>query len=196
MASAQFPEIAAEWHPQKNGNLTPADVSRGSKRKVWWQCSRDPTHVWQTTIHHRVILRRGCPVCSHGWTVPAIRGFIDALKQHLEHFTPAELYLLFQQNGMLQAQGKGRAFIDSLATGRFPFDEIEKFCLGESSLVDSFVANPQFTLESLDEQKHADGEEVLGVANESDVAELTLPIIETKDALASLQAAVAVSADQ
>ena len=26
-----------EWHPTKNGNLTPQQVAAGSDKKVWWQ---------------------------------------------------------------------------------------------------------------------------------------------------------------
>lgn len=32
----RFPQIAAEWHPTKNGDLTPRDVSYGSGKSVWW----------------------------------------------------------------------------------------------------------------------------------------------------------------
>ena len=32
------PELAAEWHPEKNGDLTPYDVSPSSGKKVWWKC--------------------------------------------------------------------------------------------------------------------------------------------------------------
>lgn len=34
--ASTHPEIAAMWHPTKNGNLKPCDVSFGSGRKVWW----------------------------------------------------------------------------------------------------------------------------------------------------------------
>lgn len=30
------PELAAQWHPVKNGNLKPTKVTIGSKKKVWW----------------------------------------------------------------------------------------------------------------------------------------------------------------
>lgn len=30
------PELAAQWHPTKNGDLTPADVKAGSTNRVWW----------------------------------------------------------------------------------------------------------------------------------------------------------------
>tara|TARA_B110000285_G_scaffold180449_1_gene203483 strand:+ start:85 stop:225 length:141 start_codon:yes stop_codon:yes gene_type:complete len=31
------PELAEEWHPTKNGELTPFDVTKGSNKKVWWK---------------------------------------------------------------------------------------------------------------------------------------------------------------
>jgi Probable Zinc-ribbon domain len=34
------PELAAEWHPTKNGDLTPYYVLPGSAAKVFWQCSK------------------------------------------------------------------------------------------------------------------------------------------------------------
>jgi len=30
------PKLAEEWHPTKNGNLTPKDVLPKSGKKVWW----------------------------------------------------------------------------------------------------------------------------------------------------------------
>jgi hypothetical protein len=33
------PELAKEWHPTRNGDLTPDQVTPGSSRKVWWRCS-------------------------------------------------------------------------------------------------------------------------------------------------------------
>lgn len=54
------PEIASEWHPVKNGNLTPRDVTSRSNKKVWWQCSKG--HEWKTAVSHRTNGRR-CPIC-------------------------------------------------------------------------------------------------------------------------------------
>lgn len=34
------PELAEEWHPYKNGELTPFDVTPGSNKKVWWRCKK------------------------------------------------------------------------------------------------------------------------------------------------------------
>ena len=58
---ASVPKLASEWHPVKNGELTPFNVTTGSSRKVWWQC---PTgHEWQAGVQDRV-KGNGCPVHS------------------------------------------------------------------------------------------------------------------------------------
>lgn len=59
-----FPKLAAEWHPTRNGNLTPESVTFGSARKVWWRCSRDPSHEWSAVINVRTKNQRGCPICA------------------------------------------------------------------------------------------------------------------------------------
>ena len=56
------PEVASQWHPIKNGNLTPSQVPKYSNRKVWWVCSLG--HEWQTTVQHRTLRRNGCPYCA------------------------------------------------------------------------------------------------------------------------------------
>jgi len=54
------PEWAMEWHPTKNGALTPSEVARGSTRNVWWKCSKGPDHEWRSSPSSR----RGCPFCA------------------------------------------------------------------------------------------------------------------------------------
>jgi len=54
------PEIAKEWHPTKNGNLTPDKFSKGTTYRVWWKCSKCG-YDWQTSINHRVVSNSGCP---------------------------------------------------------------------------------------------------------------------------------------
>ena len=56
------PELASQWHPTKNGALTPQDVTVGSNKKVWWQCEKG--HEWKTEISHRGLRGTGCPICS------------------------------------------------------------------------------------------------------------------------------------
>lgn len=56
-----IPDLAREWHPTKNINLKPCDVTRGSNKKVWWKCLKG--HEWQACICHRS-KGVGCPYCS------------------------------------------------------------------------------------------------------------------------------------
>ena len=202
--ATSHPDLAKEWHPTKNGDLKPEDVMAGSYRKVWWKCPKGAEHEWQAKVEHRARLSTGCPRCNTGWTVQSIRAFVDSLKDHLYTFTPAELYTLFQYNGMLSMYGKGKSFVTALATGRFPKEEIAKFVNGEPSLVDQFVQDPTQTLEALeaDETKPTAAEDaavdqadaVVEQLNEE--AESQLPVVETKDVLASLGLQVISSADE
>lgn len=57
-----YPEIAAEWHPTKNGETTPDHISAGSSDRFWWKC-RKCGKEWQTGIANRK-RGTGCPVCS------------------------------------------------------------------------------------------------------------------------------------
>jgi len=62
--SINFPEIAKEWHPNKNENLSPRDVLSGSDKRVWWLCHKDPTHEWETKVYNRTVDgRSNCPIC-------------------------------------------------------------------------------------------------------------------------------------
>jgi hypothetical protein len=64
------PDIAAEWHPTKNGALTPADVSYGSAKKVWWRCAAG--HEWEIAVNRRTDRQgRGCWCCAYPSRVPS-----------------------------------------------------------------------------------------------------------------------------
>jgi positive regulator of sigma E activity len=58
------PEIAAQWHPHKNGNLTPDQVTRGSSKFIWWLCAKNKKHFWRTQVNTRTSYKTGCPYCS------------------------------------------------------------------------------------------------------------------------------------
>jgi hypothetical protein len=55
------PKLAKEWHPTKNGAVTPEQVFAGTPKRYWWICSSG--HEWQTGASERS-LGKGCPVCS------------------------------------------------------------------------------------------------------------------------------------
>jgi len=55
------PTLAKEWHPRKNGKLTPRDVKKYSGKNVWWLCNKG--HTWQSTVNKRS-RGSGCPQCA------------------------------------------------------------------------------------------------------------------------------------
>lgn len=60
--SDKFPELAKEWHPEKNGLQLPSMLSCGSNIKVWWKCPKGENHEWQNAIVNR-IQNPTCPFC-------------------------------------------------------------------------------------------------------------------------------------
>ncbi|MBO5037521.1 MAG: zinc-ribbon domain-containing protein [Clostridia bacterium] len=56
-----YPELAKQWHPTKNKDLTPEMISSGSSKKVWWQCELG--HEWKANINSRT-KGNGCPICA------------------------------------------------------------------------------------------------------------------------------------
>jgi len=57
------PLIAAQWHPELNGSLTPEMVTVGSHKRVWWICPYD--HVWEAVVYSRARGgKHGCPECA------------------------------------------------------------------------------------------------------------------------------------
>ena len=58
------PELAKEWHPTKNGDLTPYDVTEFSNKEIWWKCSKNPKHEWEVKISSRNSFHTDCPYCS------------------------------------------------------------------------------------------------------------------------------------
>ena len=57
------PDIAAEWDYERNGDLRPEDVGRGSQKYVWWKCSVCGNE-YQRHVHHRTSGAAKCPYCN------------------------------------------------------------------------------------------------------------------------------------
>lgn len=66
-----FPELAKEWHPNKNGVLKPSDYKAYSSAVVWWICER--SHEWKAAINNRSG-GQGCPYCGNK---QVLKGFND-----------------------------------------------------------------------------------------------------------------------
>ena len=76
--ATEFPELAKEWHPTRNGGVSPSDVAPFSSKKVWWlgPCG----HEWETTVKYRSH-GGNCPYCS-GKRI--LSGFNDFATTHPE----------------------------------------------------------------------------------------------------------------
>lgn len=57
------PRVASEWHPSKNGNLTPYNITISSNKKIWWVCINN--HEWCAIVNSRTRYNgNNCPYCS------------------------------------------------------------------------------------------------------------------------------------
>ena len=45
------PMLAKEWHPTKNENLNPEDITSGSSKEVWWLCPKG--HSYSMVVNQR-----------------------------------------------------------------------------------------------------------------------------------------------
>ena len=57
------PHLAEEFHPTKNGDYTPDNLTAGSHKRVWWICSTCENE-WITIPSNRNVLGHGCPCCA------------------------------------------------------------------------------------------------------------------------------------
>ncbi len=64
--AALYPDIAKEWHPTKNGNVTPSMVSPGSNYNAWWKCSYCGKEFKKAVCTRTASGRLGCKKCSMG----------------------------------------------------------------------------------------------------------------------------------
>ena len=217
--AAKHPPLAAEWHPDKNGDIAPDQVHADHMMTAWWRCAKG--HEFQATVRSRVRGSQRCPICYGKWSVENIRAFVQSLLHHVDVLTPSEKFALAIQAGALKGK-HSQAFVMALSTGRFPVEELKKFSAGEPSLVDEFATNKDFSLELVEAaQRKAEDETAdpfalpqapAGEDDDADVEidvsvqkdltgtseaedENDLPVVETRDALAALDSALVANAD-
>ena len=88
------PKLAEEWHPTKNGDLTPYDVTVRSGKKVWWFLPYDDpvtgTHIdfeWQATVDKRASGRQ-CPFLTGKLVYPGFNDFESKAPIIAEQWSP------------------------------------------------------------------------------------------------------------
>ena len=84
-------KLAAEWHPTKNGDLSPDQVTAGSGKKVWWVCSKCGNE-WKAVISNRS-QGSNCPLCSHPHEKKSDRQFLEELAANNSKIVPLEPYV-------------------------------------------------------------------------------------------------------
>ena len=58
----EFPDIAKEWHPSKNGSAKPSDFTPKNQNFVWWKCKKG--HEWNQKISRRTSKEQTCKSCK------------------------------------------------------------------------------------------------------------------------------------
>ena len=86
---ADYPDVAKQWHPTKNGNLTPEDVSFGSKILVWWKCDVADDHEWLASPKRRIGKGAGCRSCS-GYQASATNSLASLFPEVAEYWHPTK----------------------------------------------------------------------------------------------------------
>lgn len=56
------PDVAKEWHPTKNGKLTPKDVVAFTTKPAWFICPAG--HEYERQVHLRIRFGLTCPECK------------------------------------------------------------------------------------------------------------------------------------
>lgn len=60
--STTNPNLAEEWDDERNGSVTPNNITAGSGKIVWWKCNKG--HSWKASIVSRN-RGNGCPICAN-----------------------------------------------------------------------------------------------------------------------------------
>jgi len=146
------PDLAKEWHPKKNGSLTPDQVTPNSGKKVWWQCS-SCGHEWDAAVGDRNV-GKGCSVCYarkyNRWDRARLLHFFRAFLEHLKDdgvFAQNRnvLYALMESEGMVNSgsQRSHTGLLEALSKGNLDTDEIEKFVNGDPSVIDEILSGDE-----------------------------------------------------
>lgn len=75
MTLADFPELAAELHPDRNNGWLPSDYPAGGMRTPWWRCSQG--HEFQMMVQRRTRMGQGCRPCWKAERAKTVRSLAE-----------------------------------------------------------------------------------------------------------------------
>jgi rubrerythrin len=80
------PELCQEWDYDKNGGLTPEDITRTYKKKIWWKCKEG--HTWEASVSARARKKHptGCPYCAHQLPITGENDFATLFPELLQEW--------------------------------------------------------------------------------------------------------------
>ena len=81
------PELAAEWHPTKNG-FGPEFVTKGSHRMIVWVCEKG--HEWSAPVNSRTYQGNGCPYCGNKKLLEGFNDFATRFPELAAEWHPAK----------------------------------------------------------------------------------------------------------
>ena len=118
--ASQRPDVAAEWHPTLNGDVTPEQVFvKGSTTRYMWSCTVC-AHVWPATASNRSN-GSGCPECG-------ISGFKPG-RAALVYFLEAPHLGAFK----VGITGQHATRIDSYSAAGWKVNHLEAFTTGRDA---------------------------------------------------------------
>ena len=83
--AVRYPWLIEEWDNERNGNLTPWQVSYGSNKRIHWKCKKCG-YRWEAVAHSRK--KSGCPCCANRVVVKGINDLCTthpSLAQEWDH---------------------------------------------------------------------------------------------------------------
>lgn len=80
------PNLAKQWHPSKNGDLTPEQIMAGSSQLVWWQCEKG--HEWEISPNYRK--SKNCPYCSGRRVIIGYNDFAKSFPKIAKEWHPSK----------------------------------------------------------------------------------------------------------
>jgi Hypothetical methyltransferase/Probable Zinc-ribbon domain/Type III restriction enzyme, res subunit/Sigma-70, region 4 len=165
--SVLYPEYVSQyWDYEKNNQigLNPGKLTRGSNQEASFRCPVDG-YEWRTRISSITrgswaLGNSGCARCGSGWTLEAIRQFVESLEVHIPTLTSAELYKIFEQSGALGTKNsEGIKIIKDIIRGRLKGQKLRSILESKEDAVPEVANNSDDTLD-------ADNE--LGILNENE----------------------------
>lgn len=87
-------ELYRQWDHEKNVGIDPAEIRRGSNKKVWWKCENG--HSWKAVVSTRK--KHGCPYCPGRFPVPGVNDLATVRPDILEEWDYEKNKGVFPQN--------------------------------------------------------------------------------------------------